>query len=226
VEGSAKNGYTYDRLGKKRQSLRQITRHTLLRLRRLTWKKITNRLASLIYKKATLLVVLKRLDQPPQIEIPGLSVECRPLNSSHTRLISELNGLSKERIATFFAEGARCLGAFYNNQLIAYSWCHYQNRQFPFFSYCLEVKAGIYIGPNYVDTEFRGNRIHGFLLTKIFELLYKEGCRQVWSSVLINNHASIKGLKSTGFIPQKQIEVSRILNSIARQHLKELNHWP
>lgn len=226
LEGRANNGYSWERFSSKRQVLRRLSRHTLLRLQRLTLNKLVNRLARLIYKRAALLVIVKRLDAPPCIQLPQIPVECRFLNRGHTGQISRLNGLSKERITEFFAHGARCLGAFYQDQLVAFSWCHCRDHQFPFFNYCLEVGDGVYIGPDYVASDFRGCRIHGYLLSRMFEYLYREGCREIWSSVLKNNQASIKGLKSAGFIPQQQIEATRVFKTMVRNHRKNLHHWP
>lgn len=225
MEGRANNGYSCDGLGSRQQGLRKLTRKTFLRLRRLTLKKLANHLARLIYKKAVLLVIIKRLEAVPRIQAPDLPVECRFLDHSYTSQISRLNGLSKDRINEFYNQGARCLGAFYQNELVAFSWCHRHNHHFPFFSHCLKVEDGVYIGPDYVDTEFRGNKIHGHLLTRMFQYLYREGCQVVWSSVLSNNCASIKGLKSAGFVPYQQIEVTRILKSIARKKIIAVTDW-
>lgn len=226
VEGRVNDGYIWDRLVRQRQGIQRLARSTLPRLRRLTIKKLANHLMSLLYKSAILLVIMKPLEAAPQLQAPELPIEFRFLNRSDTGKISALNGLSKDRIAEFYAEGSRCLGAFFQDKLVAFSWCHYRDHHFPFFGYCLEVGDGVYIGPDYVDAEFRGHRIHGHLLTRLFEHLYREGCRTVWSSVLKNNHASIKGLKRAGFIPHQQIEVTRIFKTIACKRLKLLNHWP
>ncbi|MGI6469449.1 MAG: GNAT family N-acetyltransferase [Syntrophomonadaceae bacterium] len=226
MEGRAHNGYSWEHIRSRWQSLKKISRSTLLRLRRLTLKKVLNRLAGLIYKRATLLVISKLLDAPPVVQVPHIPVECKLLNRSNTRQISRLNGMSRERIVEFFTHGGKCLGAFYQGKLVGFSWCHYRDHHFPFFNYCLKVGDGVYIGPDYVVPEFRGCRIHGFLLTKMFAILYAEGCRQVWSSVLKDNYASIKGLKEAGFIPQQQVEVCRVLKTVVFHRRKELSSWP
>lgn len=225
MEGRANDGYAWDRLVRRRQGLKRLTRSTLLRLRRLTLQKLAHRLWSLIYKKAILLVVVKKLESVPCIQAPGLPIECRFLDHSYIRQISGLNGLSIERIAEFYAQGSSCLGAFYQDKLVGFSWCHHSNHHFPFFSYCLEVAGGVYIGPDYVAADFRGHRIHGYLLTMMCQHLYQGGYRVVWSSVLRNNHASIKGLRSAGFLPHQQIEVTRIFKSMARKKIIEVAGW-
>ena len=195
------------------------------RLRNLTFEKLVNHFINFIYKKATLIVVIKKLDRLPRIQTPKLEVECRMLDSSYTHQISKLSNLDQEKINGFFEDGSKCLAAFYNDQLIAYVWCHYKDYYFPFFRYSLEVDHGVYIGPDFVAPKFRGNSLHGFLLTKLFTILFEEAYEYAWGSVLNNNYSSIKGLIRVGYIPQKQIVVIRILKTIVHKGISEIDQW-
>lgn len=214
-----------DRSGGKLRRMRQLMKNTLLRLRNMTLEKLANYLLNSIYKKATLFVIVKKLDKLPRIQTPKLKVECRILDTSYTYQMSILSNLDKEKIEGFFIDGSKCLGAFHNDQLIAYTWCHYKDYYFPFFCYSLEINSGVYIGLDFVAPEFRGNRLHGFLLTKMFAILFEEGYEYVWGSVLNNNYSSIRGLISVGYIPQKQVEVIRILKRIVYKKIKEIDQW-
>ncbi len=220
MKEKAKSVYILDSSEKKSQYFKTFTANTLLRIKRLTLKKLVCHLINFIYKNATLLVIFKKLDQPPVIQIPYLPIECRLLNIKNTDQISSLNNLTVERITAFFTNGAKCLGAFYNEQLVGYLWCHYKDHEFPFFDYSVKVDNGVYIGPNFVADKVRGNKIHRFLLTKMFEILFKEGYRHVWSSVLSNNYSSIKGLVNTGFAFKKKIRVIRIFKKIVHKDCK------
>lgn len=223
MEGKARNADVFNRSEGGWENLTSFIQDTLLRLERLTFKKVLIHLAEFIYKEATLLVVLKMLDKPPVIQVPVIPVEARLLDINNIDEISSLNNLARDRIALFFADGSKCLGVFHHEELIGYSWCHYRNHKFPFFAYSLEVSNGVYIGPDFVLPEYRGNRIHGFALTNIFAMLFKEGHRNVWSAVLSNNYASIKGLFTVGFILQKQIKVIRIFKSIVRKSIRDFS---
>lgn len=225
MAGSTKGGYASGRSDDKIQKLRLLSENNLRRLKNLTLGKVYVHLADYIYKEATLLVVHKKFETPPLLESSKLQVECKLLNANYKKQITKLSNLAAERIDEFFQDGAKCLGVFYNDQLIAYSWCHYKDHYFPFFNYSIEVTDGVYIGPDFVAPEFRGNKIHGYLLTRMFALLYEEGCEYVLGSVLHNNHASIKGLKSVGFTPKKQVAVSRVLKSMVYKKMKELSQW-
>lgn len=221
MEGKARGTDFFNRPENGWQNLTSFTQTTLARLKRLTYRKILIHLADFIYKEATLLVILKKLDKPPVVQVPFILVEGRLLSIGDINQISRLNNLAPDMAAHFFADGSKCLGVFHNEQLIGYSWLHYKNHKFPFFAYSLEVGNGIYIGPDFVLPEFRGNRIHGFALTKIFAMLFKEGYEDVWSAVLSNNYSSKKGLIGTGFTLRKQIKVIRILKKIVHKNISE-----
>ena len=225
MEGSTKGGYVTGRSDDKTQKLRLSWVNTLRRLKNLTVGKVYIHLANYIYKEATLLVVHKKFDTPPLLESSKLQVECILLNANYKKQITKLSNLAAERIDEFFQDGAKCLGVFHNGQLIAYSWCHYKDHYFPFFNYSIEVTDSVYIGPDFVAPEYRGNKIHGYILTRMFALLYEEGCEYVLGSVLHDNHASIKGLKNVGFIPKQQVAVSRVLKSMVYKKMKDLERW-
>ncbi|MGI5920170.1 MAG: GNAT family N-acetyltransferase [Syntrophomonadaceae bacterium] len=195
------------------------------RLRNLTLEKFTRHLRNFFYKRAVLLVVLKKLDRLPNIQEPRLNVECRLLGPGDIQQISDLSNLDQEKIKRFFKNGSKCLAAFYNDKLIAYSWCHYKDYYFPFFHYFLKVHQGVYIGPNFVDPQFRGQRVHGFLLTRMFAILFEEGYKYIWGSVVSDNYSSIKGLISVGYTPQQQVEVIRIFKIIVYKNISAINQW-
>ena len=161
----------------------------------------------------------------PVLRNSTLDIECKLLDSRYTREISKLSNLAMEKIEEYFQDGGKCLGAFYNEQMVAYSWCHYKDRYFPFFNYSIEVKDRVYIGPDYVAPEFRGNKIHCCLLTKMLDILFKEGCRYVLSSVLQSNHASKKGLASAGFLPQKKVHVKRVFKTMVCKNIEQIDRW-
>lgn len=225
MEGTTKGEYASGRSNNNTQKLRLLSENNLRRLKNLTWRKVYIHLTNYFYKEATLLVVHKKFKTSPLLESCKLPVECKLLNANYKKQISKLSNLAVERIDEFFRDGAKCLGVFHNDQLIAYSWCHYKDHYFPFFNYSIEVTDGVYIGPDFVAPEYRGNRIHGYLLTRMFALLYEEGCEYVLGSVLHDNHASIKGLKNVGFMPKKQVAVSRILKTMVNKKIKDLKCW-
>ncbi len=197
----------------------------LRRLRNLTLEKVMRHFVNFIYKRASLFVVVKKLDTIPRWPEPKLNVECRLLNTDYIQQISNLSNLDRKKIKGFFKNGSKCLAAFHNGQLIAYVWCHYHDYYFPFFAYCLDVHQTAYIGPNFVSPEFRGNRLHRFLLTKLLAILQEEGYQNIWSSVLDNNYPSIKGLMQVGFKPQQNVEVIRVFKTIAYKNTTEIDQW-
>lgn len=217
MEGKAKSTRVFGSFASKNIEL--FSEHTLERIKKLTFKKLVIHLKNFFYKRATLLVVYKEFDKRPSIQMPRLEANCKFLNTSYTEQINSLSNLARDRIAEFFAAGAKCLGFFYEGKLVGYTWCHYHDYEFPFFAFSLEIDKGVYIGPSFVANEFRGKRIHGFLLTKMFSFLYDEGYKYVWSSVLSDNYSSLKGLISVGFRARKKIKVVRVFKAIVYKNI-------
>jgi hypothetical protein len=225
VEGSTKNGYASYRSTDTFYKIKQAARYHFKRVKNLTPKKVYTHFIDFLYKDASLLVIYKELKTQPELQQSKINIQCRLLDSSYTKEISGLSNLAMEKIEEYFQDGGKCLGAFYNEQMVAYSWCHYKDRYFPFFNYSIEVKGRVYIGPDYVTPEFRGNKIHCYLLTKMLDILYKEGCRYVLSSVLQSNHASKKGLASAGFLPQKKVHVKRVFKTMVCKNIEQIDRW-
>ncbi len=224
MEGSTKNDYISYR---KENSLKYklISEDNLTRLHNLTWQKVCRHLVDFIYKEASLLVVYREFTDPPAITDCDLEVECQLIDINYKQQINRLSSLAIERIEEFFRNGAKCLGVFFRGQLIAYSWCHYIDHYFPFFNFHIDVTDGVYIGPDFVATDYRGKRIHGYILTRMFAMLYEDNCRFVLGSVLHNNHASIKGLKNVGFIPKQKVKTIKIMKTTVYKTIHVIESW-
>ena len=222
MDGNTKSGYISYR---KENSFKLISEANLIRLQNLTMQKICRHLADFVYKNASLLVVHRELVSPPALTECNLEVECQLIDVNYKKQINRLSNLAVERIEEFFRNGAKCLGVFYQSELIAYSWCHYIDHYFPFFNYYIDVTDGVYIGPDFVSADYRGNRIHGYVLTRMFAMLYEDGYRYVLGSVLHNNYASVKGLKSVGFTPKQRIKTVKILKKPVYKTIHMIENW-
>lgn len=174
------------------------------------WALIVN----LVFRKRTLLILEKDLDKIDLAEAK-INPEYKLISRNDIIKILNLKHLKEGILNEYLENKSKCLGAFWNDRVIGYCWVHFRKYYFPFFDYYLKIKdKEAYIGPAFVDPEFRGKRLYGALMSRLFVNLKKNGCLLVYGSVWDTNIASIKGVKKIGFLPVNYIKVIRIFKKI------------
>ena len=186
--------------------------------------KALNYVSMKIYRKATILFIYRELADICQVH-PSLNISYSFLGVDRANEIESNDYLKREQIYALFNRGAICLGAFVDGKLAGYVWAQFRPTSYPFFDYEFVFEEDAYVGPDYVFPEFRGNKIHGALSTRMFAYLKKSGFNGVWSSVWQTNYSSIKGLIEVEYYPKFQICATRVFDKLIYKKMDERTTW-
>lgn len=175
------------------------------------------------FKDFTLIIYGVKLMEMPLLDAK-IDVHYDWVTQADTSKILALNfvELNAERVAEYFQRRSRCYGAFKGDRLIACSWIHFERYSFPPFDHTLEMKADeVYAGPDYVDPEFRGKRLHEAILTRLSVLMREEGFVYSYGSVLKDNIGSQKGVERAMVKPIYEVRVIRVGNRIVYKKVSQ-----
>jgi len=175
------------------------------------------------YKDLTLIIYGVRLIEMPLLDAK-IDVRYDWVTPADTPKILALNfiELNAERVEEYFQRGSRCYGAFLEERLIACSWVHFGRFDFPFYQYSIPLKDNeVYDGPDYVDPEFRGKRLHEAILTRLAAYFREKNIDFAYGSVVEDNIASHKGVKRAGVKPIYEVRVIKLSERILYKKIRE-----
>jgi ribosomal protein S18 acetylase RimI-like enzyme len=136
-------------------------------------------------------------------EIVGAPLEHRFLAPDEIKKFIQqpIHDLNHEMIARIESGEHWCYAAIDGEHLAAYGW--YARKDVApddCFGFGMKLPSDIaYMYKGYTHPEYRGRRLHGFLMVKALEELHKNGVKAIISSVDWTNAASLKSCERIGY---------------------------
>ena len=182
------------------------------------------RLRIKVYRSGAILILRRYLNEIPPKKLK-LNVSFKALGKQNIDEINTLGFLKTQTVNEYLLNGSKCLGAYFEDNLVAYTWVHYNDYYFPFFDYNFTYKGVPYLGPDFVSPDYRGYGIQVALSTEVYKQLLDEGFEYVYSSVWPTNTKSIGNLKLVGYKPIKLVKAIRLLNRLVYKKTKNVDSW-
>lgn len=145
------------------------------------------------------------LDNIPLVK-PKIEVKVFLLNENNIQRINEIKRLNIEYMISRLQNGSKCYVAEYEGKLISYHWVqssgqHLVQQTSRYYSIKKDDAVVYHVR---VKEEYRGNRINGYIYSRILKDCKSEGRRRVWIYTNKNNFANRKGLEKLGFVLHKK----------------------
>lgn len=132
---------------------------------------------------------------------PKVEVVVKELNEDNIGLIQSVKKLDLSRLIQRLRRGDKCYAGFVNSEMVSYHWVQFSGAHF-----IQQAGKKIDIKPKEfwiyhvrVSDNYKGNRINGFIYSKILNDAKFSGYVKGWVYTNFKNIANRKGLEQLGF---------------------------
>lgn len=164
-------------------------------------------LCKILYETQTHFLLLNELNSKPKITNPAINIDYLILSKDnyreHKQYIRQIATMMIDDPITIedeIVEGSECIIGLLDKKIVGYVWIHYKEYKPKGIRNTLRLgRTKAYTGPDFVAPLYRGNKIHGALLSRTIFHAYENGYSKIYSSVKTENKSSIKGLIGIGY---------------------------